>query len=232
MTKSVNLIFLFFSVFLISANPQKEWPVSSDYFCSEDITQKTSSCPDPQIDVNAFIRATVSKEYTQAQVEENLKKTIPLCPENIASHFQTYRLHPAERNRQLIKELKNEVIELDGRSIEDIVGGSIVRIDEDKWEIYNGEFNINYSIWNVRIIRSLKTEINKIKRISSPKLPKFILEKSFKVHGKPFKPDHGIKVSDGWLLGSDKGEWGGDLIFVGMTGNLLLSSTTISEEST
>jgi len=215
MTKSLKIIFLIFSVFLISATPEKDWPVSSDYSCSDDITQKTSSCPDPQIDVNAFLRATVTKDYTQAQVEENLKKAISPCSEMIASHYQTYRLRPAERNRQLIKELKNEIVKLGGRSIEDIVGGKILSIDEDKWEIYDGELNINYSIWNERIIRSMKTEINRIKGISFPKLPKFILEKPFRVHSKPFKPDHGIKVSDGWLLGSDKGEWGGDLIFVG-----------------
>lgn len=220
MMKPLNLTLLILSVFLTSASPLsasllKDWPVSYDYSCSEDITQKTSSCPDPQIDANAFIQATVSKKYTQGQVEENLKKTISLCSENIASHFQAYRLHPDERNRQLIKELRNEIVKLNGRAIENIVGGDIIRIDEDKWVVKDDELNFNNSISNDSLILKFKREIQSIKGASPPNLPKLVSEKNFKVRGKPFKPDRGIKVSDGWLLGSDQGEWGGDLIFVG-----------------
>jgi hypothetical protein len=179
--------------------------VSSYFYCSEDVSKRVSACGDSMENINR-------KKYTAGEVRTNLKRSVSQCSENIKTVPEAFKLPVSKREDRIIGDLIKELFKLNARSPEEIFDSKIVLKSNGVWLSDEGYTVTKYwAIYKLEeeILRSNGKSPYEFSNNESQEFPR----EAFTVRGRSFGADRGLKVPGGWLLGSNIGEFGGDLVF-------------------
>ncbi len=200
-----------FIVISVLAHGTAHAQVSSEIYCSEELARRNLDCPQEHNNPKYF-RQLIKKEYTAEQVRENLKRDVPRCKGNLKDIPRVFTYAPQERDQKRLADLLEEIAALNGPAPEKVLGAQIKNKTANGWQLALGQAEI--FLGNDALLQSFEEELRKLKGTRPKKVSHAKPANIPELRGEKFRPQHVLKVENGWLLGSDKGEWGGDLIFL------------------
>ncbi len=189
--------------------------VSSEIYCSEELAVRNRDCPQEHNNPKYF-RQLIKKEFSAGQVRANLDRDVPRCAGNLENVPRVFTYAPEERDRRRLNDIVAEIAALKGPPPEKILGAEIRNRMENGWQLALGQAEIFLD--NEALLQSFESELDKLKGTEPKKVAHIRPANLPELRGNPFRPRHSLKVENGWLLGSDNGEWGGDLIHLDSSG--------------
>ncbi len=148
------------------------------------------------------------KNYRYDEVAERIRNDMPDCKNVSVKKVYPYNLPPEERDRLLVEKAEEEFKQLSNKSVDSIFKiKPIVKKTKEGWYMGEPEDSSFYKNW--QILSDLQDELNRLKFPDQYDFSKDYVRSEMM----PFPPEFGYKVPTGWILGADKGEWGGYLVY-------------------
>jgi hypothetical protein len=223
-------LYLFISVVIFAGRLTTDDDIQSrESYCSEELSRKNRGCF-----FDDSIKSIV-KNYTGKYAKKQLEYLAPYCDVKKNKINEGYFHNGIEKYRMLVERFGEEIIALGGPTTEEIIkkwyfdnrpkksmsgtlgfpAETISKIIKRpyRWDVLfvDKSGNERKVEWHhLETLPHIAKELAYLKGQSSKEFPSNIPM----VKGKEYSPKHGLKVPNGWLLGSDHGRYGGDLIYV------------------
>jgi len=197
-----NFFFIiFYCIILIFQSGFSDWGKIYDEMCSDEQKRKHMDCNHREY--------AVMPRFSKKEALKNISKNISEC--NAINHLIStkYELDIKDRDKMMVIELEREMESLKGPSPEIVLGFKIKKKTPRGWFLFHQKAGEKF-IDNVGIILKLNKHVARLKGIRKTEFPEFLSE----IKTLAFPPQIGIKITNGWILGADGGEWGGYLIHV------------------